>query len=269
MNPHLKIDLKKRRRDLGLSQQDLANKLHVSVNTIQNWENRKNNYDKTLLPYAKAIKLDPMEIIDPYGSYEHISDMYKRNDIDSINNIEKICFDLKGQQISNVYNFVKMQLADQNNVKITHEDLKAKYGKYDLKITMLVHENSEVEFLNNNNDFFQKFNGKIPKTYSQCMQFKTNKVMSFGYDQIVFLRPAHVDLMYSGVIVIAQKMDSLGKMVAKVFKFRYVHKTTYLIPLTSQSSQKDEDELGTKENKYIWRDNDGWEVTKLINQPSF
>ncbi|TPR12415.1 helix-turn-helix domain-containing protein [Apilactobacillus timberlakei] len=267
---HLKIDLKKRRKDLGMTQAELAKKLHVAVATVQKWEKRQSNIGSNyLLPYAKSIHLDPMEIIDPNGEFDHVGDEHRIDSVDSINNIKSICMDLESKQVNHVFNFAKVQLADQKNVRITHEDLKAKYGDYDLKIQMLVHDDSTVELLNENTEFFQEFSGKIPQTYSQCMQFKTSSVMGFGFDQIVFLRKAHIELMYSGIPVIAKKKAKGGKEIAKIFKFRYIHKTTYLIPLTSDASQKDESELGEKENKYIWHDSDGWEVTDLINQPAF
>jgi putative transcriptional regulator len=47
--------LKKRREELGLTQRDIAVAIHVSVQTISNWETGRYKEAKLTLPQIKAL----------------------------------------------------------------------------------------------------------------------------------------------------------------------------------------------------------------------
>ena len=62
-------NLKRLRRQAGLTQRELAEKSGISLRTIQQYEQRKKNINKaqidTLIPLSKALYCDVRELLEP------------------------------------------------------------------------------------------------------------------------------------------------------------------------------------------------------------
>ncbi len=62
--PTPRPDLRKRRRLLGLSQTDLANKLRVTTAAVSSWESGTRRPGDRLIPaLAQELKLDPAALL--------------------------------------------------------------------------------------------------------------------------------------------------------------------------------------------------------------
>lgn len=268
-NKHYKIDLADRRKELHLTQVGIAKKCGVSKSAIQRWEHRKANITvENLKEYARVLKLNPLDIIDPEHEFKHYEDMedYDLEGIDSIHEIRNLCLRLTTTRIAQVHNFSKKMLDEQNDMDVNFKNLTNQIKHYDLEVQLIVHDDSSVEEIPEIDRKKESFDGQVPRDYTICTKFKTDKIMTFTYNQIVFLKKATIDGMYSGVNVVVSNKD--GNMYIR--KFRSFNKTLYLIPLTSQSSQKSEEELGKEEDKFIWSSSDDWiRAEYLINQPSY
>ena len=63
------MNLKRLRRQAGLSQRELAEKSGVSLRTIQQYEQRKKNINKaqidTLIPLSKALYCEVRDLLEP------------------------------------------------------------------------------------------------------------------------------------------------------------------------------------------------------------
>ncbi|TPR47018.1 XRE family transcriptional regulator [Apilactobacillus micheneri] len=264
---HLRIDLKKRRKSLGYTQKEIAKKLNVSIVTLQNWEQRKVSIGSIHLKmYAKALKLDPLDIIDPDHEFNHYEDTeeFKLEHIKTIKQIENRCIRLVAHRVSDVYDFATKQLNTQEAIPVTYKGLLEKKKTHTLIIKAEAHSDNDVRMFDDLGEYPEKFHGTIPEDYDICMKVMSEDVGEYSNGQKVFLRRASNEILYSGVNVVAELG---GKTYIRKFRSTFDH--FYLIPVNSESAAKDDTELNGEESKYIWHPNDKWIVKYIINQSAF
>ena len=81
--------IKKYRIEYGLSQDELAEKLYVSRQTISNWENEKNYPDiKSILLMSYIFNISVDELVK--GNIEDVKELIFKEDIDNLKNA--VCF---------------------------------------------------------------------------------------------------------------------------------------------------------------------------------
>lgn len=60
--------IKEKREKIGLTQEDVAHRLNVTRQAVQNWENNKRSIPNSLLTqYFKLLKFDAEEILTVFG----------------------------------------------------------------------------------------------------------------------------------------------------------------------------------------------------------
>ncbi|TPR12255.1 helix-turn-helix domain-containing protein [Apilactobacillus timberlakei] len=264
---HLRVDLKRRRKDLGYTQVELAKKLNISVATLQNWEQRKVSIGSIHLKmYARALKMDPLDIIDPDHEFNHYEDTkeYHLENSPSIHQIVSRCIRLSLDRVKEIFEYTNKKLAEQIGNKVTYEGLLERSTRHMLRIYAEAYSDDNVVLVTDPEKNKEEFNGNIPEDYFECLKIKTDDVSGYSNGQKVFLRRATNDMMYSGINVVAKYKDKFY-----LRNFRSTNSHFYLIPINSKSATKDDSELNGKESKYIWNFNDGWEIPYVINQSAF
>lgn len=265
---NMKLDLTKRREDLNLSQLDLAELCKTSRGTIERLEKRTANPTVSVLKsYAKILDINPLDIIDTEHEFNHYTDneQFKLHNIASIEEIKNLCIRLETKRVNDVYNYSHVQLIEQKDFKITYNALKNKAKEHNLRIIGEIYDDNHVIMLEDIDRYFEKFYGTAPLEYSGCIKIKTNDIKeTFLKDQIIFLRKASAESLYSGVIVICEKD---GQKYLRIF--RSVHNRLYMVPLNSKTADKNDEDLNYKDNKYLWHENDDWKILYSINQSTY
>lgn len=104
----MSIRLKERREELGLTLEEVGKLTGVGKSTVRKWETGyiQNMGRDKIVAYAKALRINPMDIIDPESVISN----------SAIDKIVSISSKLNEKRQNNVYNFAKQQYNEQNNV---------------------------------------------------------------------------------------------------------------------------------------------------------
>lgn len=259
------INLIQRRKQIGLTQQQLADKVGVSTSAVKAWEHHDGNITRdNLFAYADLLHIDPMEIIDPEHHFKHINDIRGINfdDTGSLKDISTICANLSPARFQRVYKLARQQLKQQYASNITYENIKAEQRDMNLLIDGEITGTDEVKFYKPEDKYSVSFNGHVPDSYSKCLTIQTDALGStFTKGQKVFLNTVTAASLYSGILVIARKN---GKYYLRVH--RSTNHNLYMIPIQDEESVRTDADLLRKEEKYIWRESDGWEIVYTLNQ---
>ncbi|MCL0330635.1 helix-turn-helix domain-containing protein [Apilactobacillus xinyiensis] len=224
-------DLAQRRKDLHLTQLELAKICNVSKSTLQKWEKRQGSIKKEdILKYAQALHIDPMKIIDPEHNFKHYDDSSEHvlRRIPTVNGITNICMNLEPKRVNAMYHFGNGQLEEQNRTEVTYKALLKNVEKHDLKINGVIHNDSNIEFFEEDKKYYEEFHGILPDDYGYAMKVKTNDLYPMiRKNQRAFLKRAYVWSLFSGnFVIVKNKFDKY-----KIMQFRSNHNNIYLLPI--------------------------------------
>ncbi|MCL0330561.1 helix-turn-helix domain-containing protein [Apilactobacillus xinyiensis] len=241
-------DLRIRRKKLGLTQEQLAQKCLVSTNTIKKWERRKGTIKKEdILRYAKVLDMDPMQIIDPEHKFKHFSDrkINKVKHIPTVNNITNICLDLEPKRLNNVYNFGSGQLEEQQKAKVTLDTLERKMHRYELKVSGTINGDRNIEFWPEDKKYIEEFNGIVPEEFDLVFKINTNDLYPiFRKNQTIFLKRAYTwNLFSTNFVIIKNKYENL-----KIMQFISDNNKIYLLPVS-----KDNEKINEHQKRFLMK----------------
>lgn len=258
------INLVVKRKEIGLTQKDVAEQLSVSVSAVKAWEHFDGNITKdNLIAYSELLHIDPMEVIDPSHHFKHVNDVRGVNleDTGSVNDIKEVCTHLSPKRLKKVYSVARRELKEQNSTAVTYDNIRKEQESLNLRIDGEINGTDDISFYNSSDVYSLSFNGNIPDNYSKCLLINTSSLgCTFSKGQKVFLNKATSSNLYSGVLVIAEKD---GKLYLRIH--RSTNHNLYMIPIISGNNLHDSD-IAKQVRKYRWHKDDGWKILYTINQ---